>query len=239
MCVRIYVRRVFDGNPMPCRKKRVNDYGAAPEAAQWNGSMDEPPVASLADQPSAQGTFDNLCRCIQCTRTRAFLFRDSSASCVFFLFFLVKVSPYHRCFTSLLFYYLRQVTFLNRLTSKCKFDGEGSSWVNRYWKQFGIYDNRHEPAARVLTFETKLRLLPLQAFAIQAIDVPFSLPVSIHPYLLISIYLSVDRRERVTSQTPYVAVIRPRGAKRFVLIRAKITELPRPVAWRFREKKLA
>lgn len=48
MCVRMYVRRVFDGNPMPCRKKRVNDYGAAPEAAQWNGSMDEPPVASLA-----------------------------------------------------------------------------------------------------------------------------------------------------------------------------------------------
>lgn len=69
--VRVYVRQVFDGNPMPCRKKRANDYGAAPEAAQWNGSMDEPPVASLTDQLPAQGTFDNLC-CIRCIRARAF-----------------------------------------------------------------------------------------------------------------------------------------------------------------------
>ncbi|EGI65443.1 hypothetical protein G5I_06114 [Acromyrmex echinatior] len=44
----------FDDNPVPCEKKRVNDYGAAPEAAQWNGSMDEPPVASLANQPLTQ-----------------------------------------------------------------------------------------------------------------------------------------------------------------------------------------
>ncbi|KYN40633.1 hypothetical protein ALC56_04942 [Trachymyrmex septentrionalis] len=51
----------FDNNPVPCGKKRVNDYGAAPEAAQWNGSMDEPPVASLANQPLTQGMFDNLC----------------------------------------------------------------------------------------------------------------------------------------------------------------------------------
>jgi len=48
--VRVYIRQVFDGNPMPCRKKRVNDYGAAPEAAQWNGSMDELPVASFVNR---------------------------------------------------------------------------------------------------------------------------------------------------------------------------------------------
>ncbi|KYN16322.1 hypothetical protein ALC57_11404 [Trachymyrmex cornetzi] len=48
----------FDDNRVPCGKKRVNDYGAAPEAAQWNGSMDEPPVASLANQLLTQGIFD-------------------------------------------------------------------------------------------------------------------------------------------------------------------------------------
>jgi len=58
---------------MPCEKKRVNDYGAAPEAAQWNGSMDEPPVASLANQPlTQQGIFDNLCRCIRYIKTHTF-----------------------------------------------------------------------------------------------------------------------------------------------------------------------
>lgn len=86
MYVRVYVRQVFDGNPMPCRKKRVNDYRAAPEAAQWNDSMDEPPVASLANQPPAQGTFDNLRYCIRCIgNTRFILIIDSSANsgCVF------------------------------------------------------------------------------------------------------------------------------------------------------------
>lgn len=106
--VRVYVRQVFDGNPVPCRKKRVNDYGAAPEAAQWNGSMDEPPVASLTNQLPAQGTFDNLC-CTRCTRAHAFYprFTDSSADCEIRTAFFPrrrKVSP-GCCFASVLPYY--------------------------------------------------------------------------------------------------------------------------------------
>lgn len=31
-----------------------SDYGAVPEATQWNGSMDEPPVASLASFKAEQ-----------------------------------------------------------------------------------------------------------------------------------------------------------------------------------------
>lgn len=41
-------------------------------------------------------------------------------------------------------------------------------------------------------------------------------------FILIPIYLSIDHKKYVIFQIPYVMVFRPRGAKLFVLIRAKI-----------------